>query len=149
MLFNLTTYVNGSETQDFTVIADLFDTKLKSTFEVLDELAEIIKIGILQNLNSGLNYDGSPVASDKESTIRKKGHSNVFFDSGSLYDSIEKQKINDAEYGIFVSANRSKVAQYLQTGTSNMVSRPFFGIGGNMESKITDVLKTQLQNILQ
>lgn len=114
------------------------------------KVAQAIQMQIDKNLKLGLKYDGSgKVAKLRPSTItRKKAKgraeaSRVFLDSGLLFTSLRLIPIG-AGYSVTfkrLSYPKSKktvmeVATYLNTGTTKMVARPFFGITQNQFGKL-------------
>lgn len=108
----------------------------------LKEISEMIKEGIEMHLYRGLDYFGNTVAPLKSSTIKRKGHNKVFFDTGELYQSVANR--TEKEYAeVFLSAGRSEIAKYLQSGTSRMAARPFFGLSERMKAKIDIIMRNQ------
>ncbi len=99
----------------------------KLTDSELQQYTEAIREAILRNYFSGNTFTGGKVAALSPTTIKKKGHGKVFFDTGELYRSLVSQKVADG-YEIFFSEGRSQIAYWLQTGTSRMPARPAFGI---------------------
>ncbi len=95
------------------------------------KFSESIRQLIESNYELGKTYTGEPVAPLKESTIKRKGHDRLFFDSGELLGSILLGDIPSG-YEVFVKEGRSKIAAYLQEddtrGSSRRVGRPAFGI---------------------
>lgn len=101
-------------------------TKSVYSDDNLNRLSGELLRDIENNLYSGLTFYGSPVAPLKESTIKRKGHSRVFYDSGVLFQSVTRQPITSG-YEVFIKDIRARIGSYLQYGNDNMEDRPFFG----------------------
>jgi len=101
------------------------------------ELADKIAKHITDNLINERKYTGGKASPLKPSTIKRKGHSRIFFDKGILVKSIKTKKDGD-NYKVYVADKRAEIAGYLQQGTDKMVARPFFGI---TKTKLNEYVK--------
>jgi hypothetical protein len=102
------------------------------------EIADLIRLSIEENLIKGKRFDtGGKVAKLKASTIKRKGHSRVFDDTGLLLRSVKVKKLGRG-YLIFIGGKRAEIMKYLQEGSPKMAARPAFGIN-----------KTKLQQIIK
>ncbi len=91
-------------------------------------IADLIKNDIENNLKKGIKYTGGKVAPLRPATIKRKGHSRVFLETGKLFKSIQVKKVGSA-YVVGVKEDRSDIMKYLQEGTpGKMKARPAFGI---------------------
>lgn len=120
-------------------LINYYDKPLKLKQSALEKLAEIIRHSIELNIVQGKSYDGSSLKSLSNVTINKKGSNKILIETGELLNSVTK-KVNSNIAEIFISSNRSEIAQYLQQGTKYMPPRPFFGIGERVESEIEQFL---------
>lgn len=111
----------------------------------ISEASHKVKESVERNLFTATDYYGNAVEPLKESTIKRKGHSKVFFDSGELYRSVIEQPITDGNE-IVIDENRSQIASWLHYGTEKMVARPFFGLAPERaESIILETLSEKLK----
>lgn len=106
---------------------------------VLEDLSDIIKTSIEQNLEEGKDYMGRNVAPLAPATIKRKGHSRVFEDTGVLKSSVMKRITGD-NFDVYIDSRRNEIANYLQLGTRRMPARPFFGISDDTLKQIDDYL---------
>lgn len=106
-------------------------------------IAEDIKKDIDRNLRQGLKYTGGKVAKLRPSTIKRKGHSRVFLETGKLFNAIQVKKVGTSYY-VTVKPNRLEIASYLQNGYSpnKLVPRPFFG---TTKKRITELVKKHIK----
>lgn len=105
----------------------------------MEEIAEIVRASIEDNIAKGKEYTGGNIRPLLTSTIKRKGSSRPLVDSGELLKSVEKKKSGD-EYNIFISPSRSQVAGYLHWGTGNIKRMPFFGVSKEAEEKISKII---------
>ena len=120
------------------LLEKIFPQKIlqRQTKEVAEQVAESIR----QNLYKGRKYTGGKVAPLKRSTIKRKGHSRVFLDTGKLFNEVIVKKIGTS-FVVQIKDDRSAIAEYLQEGVSGrMKARPFFGITrANLRKIIAEV----------
>jgi hypothetical protein len=91
-------------------------------------IAELVRQDIENNLKKGIKYTGGKVAPLRPATIKRKGHSRVFLETGKLFRSIQVKKVGSA-YVVGVKEDRADIMKYLQEGDSGrMKPRPAFGI---------------------
>ncbi len=115
------------------------------------EIGELIRLSIEENLIKGKRFDtGGKVAKLKPSTIKKKGHSRVFDDTGKLLKSVKLKKLGRG-YVIFIDGVRTvgkkkkhtisnaEIMKYLQEGSPKMAARPAFGIN---QSKLQKIIRS-------
>lgn len=114
----------------------------------MDSFASMAKADIERNLFTSKTFEGSPVAPLAKATIKKKGHSKVFFDKGVLYRAIAIRKIPDGRE-IFIREPRAEIAAILQEGSDKMPARPFFGIiPARAEANLREIInKRQYSNV--
>jgi phage gpG-like protein len=108
---------------------------LKLKPKALEDISEIVRKDIEQNLVTGSGIDGASL------TPKKRG-GRLFYQTGTLLKSVQKRTgINEAE--VFINSSRAKIASYLQSGTSKMKARPFFGISRRAQLEIDKYLLTK------
>lgn len=111
---------------------------LKKDEEVL---AKMIRDKISSNIARGLTYTGKPVRALAQSTIKAKGFSRPLYDTGKMLLGVIVAKEGNStvvrmKRDKYPKRGKSKksaptvaqVAGWVNEGTSNMPSRPFFGI---------------------
>jgi len=104
-------------------------------------IAELVRKDIENNLKKGIKYTGGKVAPLKPATIKRKGHSRVFLETGKLFKSVETKKVGSA-YVVGIKPERSEIMGYLQEGNEKMKARPAFGITKKkLNEFVTKVLK--------
>lgn len=109
-------------------------------------IVALVKDMVHKQYDRGVNPDGVSLAPLKPSTIAKKGHSKLFYDTGTLMNNSILSRMNsNTSAEIYIGSQRNKIATYLQYGTSRMVSRPAFGVG----KLINDALDKLLNEILE
>lgn len=100
------------------------------------------------NLFHSLRYDTkTKVEPLSPFTIKKKGHTKVFFDKGILYQSVMLEADeNKAE--IFIADDRAQIAYWLCTGTKSggkfMPPRPFFGVNDELVERIFKLINDKI-----
>lgn len=109
---------------------------------IAKDYAELIQSSITANLKKGMKYTGGAVAKLRPATIKRKGHSRVFLETGKLFKGVIVQKTAGG-YVVKMSKARYKggetvesVSGYLQEGNPNMKARPFFGLKKSDSTKI-------------
>lgn len=113
-----------------------FNTIATLTPNQFEDIVAIVKEGIEYNLENALDFQGYPVLPLSPNTIKRKGHSRVFYDTGLLFKSVLSVMIGYDTAEVYIGGERSSVAVWLNQGTPNMVARPFFGIGPRMGTEI-------------
>jgi len=134
--FKLDTSVNGSKTQNFEkqIITSIENfTKLNDS--TLSKIANLLNNKVVENLQQGKDIRGNAVAPKKQPNGKP-----IFQNSGQLLKSITQQQVNKNEWNIFVNANRSTIASFLQTGTDTMPPREFFGVSAQTEKEVDTIL---------
>lgn len=118
------------------------DEDIKVTDSQLNQIAKIIRDDITKNLEKGLDYFGNPVHPLAPSTIARKGHSRVFYETGQLFKSILYQQLSNNVYEVYVNNMRDQILTYLQQGSksNNLPKREAFGVSPNAEQQIEKVL---------
>lgn len=105
--------------------------RIKFFCEISDKELELfttgVKESIVDNLQHSRTFTGEAVEPLKDSTVQRKGHHKVFFETGQLYRSIMSADIPEGK-NIFVAPGRARIASWLHFGTDKMVDRPFFGV---------------------
>jgi phage gpG-like protein len=84
--------------------------------KVLEDIAEIVRLDIEQNLQQGTGLDGASLAP-------KKRGGRMFHQTGELLKSVKK-RITSKEAFVYISLNYAKYVNY---GTKYMPSRIYFG----------------------
>lgn len=102
----------------------------------LSDITNIAKRNIDENLNTGKDIYGNPVAPLKTTTILKKGHSKVFEETGKLLKSLSSKQIANDAYQVYISGNRSDIMYYLNYGTNTIVARNAFGLSNKASIEI-------------
>lgn len=128
--------------QPFQTLIPLLEQELTVTDSQLNQIAKIVRDDVTQNLEKGLDYFGNPVSSLAPSTIKRKGHSRVFFETGELFKSILYQKVTSNEYEVYINSSRDLIMSYLQQGSkaNNLPKREAFGVTTNAQLQIEKVL---------
>lgn len=128
--------------QPFQSLLPDIEKNLSITDSQLYQIAKVIKEGIDQNLSTGTDYKGNPVQPLAPSTIKRKGHSRPFFETGSLFNSILYQKVSNNYYEVYVANSRDLILSYLQQGNraNNLPKREAFGISKNADAQIDKIL---------
>ena len=103
------------------------------------EFAIMVQEDITMNIMKGMKYTGSRAAALKKSTIKRKGNSRIFIETGRMLRGVKVKKIGSV-YRVFMSKERynkrgksrpptvEEVAGYINEGTERMTARPFFGL---------------------
>jgi phage virion morphogenesis protein len=100
------------------------NTRLKSGMKkVFNKLANETLKRTDKRWDQQVNPDFEPWKPLAFSTIMRKGHATILYDTGLLQDSIEKEIYNDG-YKIFTDVD---YAVYHQYGTHNIEKREFLG----------------------
>jgi hypothetical protein len=141
--FSFETYIDGKQTQNLeSQIITSFQKYSKINESTLQKIVTKIKQGQQSNLKQGLDVFGKAVAPKKIPNGKP-----IFVDSGELLQSVADNKISSNEWDIFISANRSRIAQHLIQGRSNMVPRQFFGISDTLNREIDNILEQDYSKI--
>lgn len=141
--FDLESYVNSTVTQD--IEKSIFNSVEKFTKindSTLAKIATKIKQSQEENLKQGKDIYGNAVAPKKKDNGKP-----IFVNSGELLNSVQEQKVNNNEYNIFISANRSEIAGYLIQGTANMTARKFFGISDQLSKQIDNIIQEDFRSM--
>lgn len=120
-------YVNGVKTNDLTKIVTNLDKYFEKLQKKLDEIGEIVVSGIKEGIMSR-NYPGGDMDVQRGGT--------PLYNTGQLYNSITKQRVNGEEVDVFINGNRSKIGMYQQ-----QKGREFWGIYESTEQKINQLLQ--------
>jgi len=138
-MINITAELDGRIFQD---IYPLIEKDLNVSEEQLNLITRIIKEDIEKNLQTGKDYFGNAVHPLAASTIRKKGHSRPFYETGTLFNSILSEKITSSLFEVYVANSRDQILSYLQLGnkSNNLPPREPFGISKQAEAQIDKVL---------
>lgn len=110
------------------------DVELKDN--EVEDIAQIVKEGIEYNLFNALEYDGSPSAPNKSSTVQRKKHNRVYYDEGDLFKSVAVKKLGYLERHVYIAGKSNDVLYDLIQGRPNMNKRNPFGIGLRIENNI-------------
>lgn len=141
--FIFETLIDGKQTQNIeNSIFTTVEKYSKLNESTLQKIADKIKKSQESNLQNGLDIFGKAVAPKKFSNGKP-----IFVDSGELQQSVVNNKISSNEWNIFINSNRSKIAQYLIQGRSNMIPRQFFGISSTLEKEIDTILEQDYSKI--
>ena len=116
---------------------------LKQTKNIAEGIKDIIR----NNIVKARRYDGrAKLTRLSKSTIKRKGSARILIETAQLLNGIEVVKrsssyivkMSDKYYRVRKAKNKGKygrkririseVAQFLQSGTKRMPSRPFFGV---------------------
>lgn len=117
---------DGDTSWTFKIVRDIYKF-VKLTDKELEQYGEAIREDILNNYITGKNINGGSVAPLAASTVARKGHSRVFWDSGQLISSLVNVKEGDSQE-IYFLPGRAQIAFWLQTGTGRMPAREAFGV---------------------
>jgi len=132
---SINTIIDGKEIQNYDeYIIGKIQNYEKSIFNKIENIAESIQQSIQNHLETGTSIYGGNVAPNKKGT-------RIFYETGTLFNSLRRQKINNG-YEIFLDSARSEIGKYLQQGRKNMPARPFFGIDDIILNKITQELQS-------
>ncbi len=104
--------------------------KLKET--VKKDISEFIRKDIEKNLYSGTGLDGAGLKP-------KKYGGRLFFQTGALLQSVSKQ-VYPKGARVYIAPVRSQIANYLNSGTSRIPQREFFGISQRVTNEIDSYL---------
>lgn len=141
--FSFETLIGGSQTQNFeSEIITSLEKYSKLNDSILSKIANRIKQGQEQNLQKGIDIYGKSVAPKKIPNGNP-----IFVNKGELLQSIVNNKVSNNEWNVFISAGRSKIAQYLIEGRSNMVPREFFGISESLSNEIDRILEQEYSKL--
>jgi phage gpG-like protein len=129
----------------------------------LNSIAFLIRDKIKKNISSGVRYDtGGRVVKLAKSTIDRKGSSVPLIDTGKMLSSVvvakEDNKVivrmKNVRYPKLSTSKKSKprptvsqVAKWVNEGTDNMPSRPFFGITKKDATMFTKLVLKERFNI--
>jgi hypothetical protein len=129
--------------QNYNIYLDKdLENKVKLSPTQIERITEVFRISNYNNLVKGQSYTGEPVAPLKQSTINKKGHSGVFFESGELFQSVRKQVVF-GEGQVYIAHTRRNIASWLfegRKGKNPMKPRKFFGISNEALKAIDKIL---------
>lgn len=109
--------------------------------DTLNQIAELVRKGIEENIAQGKEYTGNPVAPLSPMTIRLKGNSRPLVDTGTMLNSIKSKSAGKGMRDVFVANNRAAIAAKLNAGEGKIPPRPFFGISNDVLNKIDKLLK--------
>ena len=124
----------------------------------LNSIAFLIRDKIKKNISSGVRYDtGGRVVKLAKSTIDRKGSSVPLIDTGKMLSSVVVAK-EDNKVIVRMKNVRypkqskprptvSQVAKWVNEGTDNMPSRPFFGITKKDATMFTKLVLKERFNI--
>lgn len=137
--FNIETIVDSNKTNDFSKV---YDDRFKNYFEILskrlDELGNIVAEGIKENITSR-NYPGGSIDVQRGGT--------PLYDTGELYNSIAKSRINDTEVDVYINGDRSKIGLWQHKGEyKGGVAREFWTITQPIQDKINEMLEQIFSN---
>lgn len=118
-----------------------FSNVLTLTPQQFRKIVTIVKEGVDRNLKNGLDFEGNPVLPLAPSTIARKGHKRVFYDTGRLFRSVIMRMTGRDSGEVYISNDRRQIAIWLTQGTSKMVARPFFGISPHTNSLLAEYLE--------
>lgn len=137
--FSIEALIDG---KSFQMILPEIEKEINISDSQLYDIAKVIKEDIENNLKTGRDYMGNAVKPLAQSTIDRKGHARVFFETGDLFKSILYQKVSTNYYEVFVASARDQILTYLQQGNraNNLPSREPFGISKNAENQIDKIL---------
>ncbi|NOS85230.1 MAG: hypothetical protein HOP31_08835 [Ignavibacteria bacterium] len=112
----------------------------------LDRILKAIHLDVFENVLTGVTYLKSPVAPLSPVTIRKKGHSKPFLDTGILLSQFKDEILSETHGIVFIGNEneRDEIAYYLQEGTHKMPARPFFDFSEKVLSDIDKILLEDL-----
>lgn len=114
--------------------------------EVMDDIADYM-VRSIQNRILRLKRDPKtgqrwqPLA---ESTIRKKGHSSILFDSGELARSVEVTNVEDDGFVVAAEADHASYMQFGTTGRRAVPARPFIGFSETNKRRIQRMMTDYL-----
>lgn len=141
--FQFDTLVNGSKTQNFDrQIITSIEKFTKLNDGTLSKVANLLNRKVVENLQQGKDIRGNAVAPKKNPNGKP-----IFQNSGQLLQSIAQQQISKNEWNIFVNANRSTIASFLQTGTDSMPPREFFGVSSQTEKEVDSILDQSFSSL--
>lgn len=112
----------------------------------LELITEAIRRGIEFNLEQGITADGGAVTPLSPVTIKLKGNSRPFFETGQLFNSI-KSKFNANTAEVFVASARANIAAKLNDGQGRIPARPFWGISEIVQREIDEILLNENNDI--
>jgi len=80
----------------------------------------------------------------KESTIRRKGHASILFDSGELADSIDITNADERGFTVSAGADHAGYMQFGTTGKRATPARPFIGFSETNKRRVSRMLRDYL-----
>ena len=130
---DFTIEVDGKQIRNYSQLYDNRFEKYYRTLEAkLDELGEIVIEGIRENIMSR-EYPGGDI------DVKRGGI--PLYNTGQLYNSITKSKINAEEVDVFIEGNRSPIGLWQYLGTyKGGHKREFWDINQSVENKINEIL---------
>lgn len=124
-------------------ITQWLQRKTEINGDQLKRISNAVKEGIEKNIESGKLWLGGSVSPLRPSTIKRKGNTRPLVETGRLLKSILNRKVSDSLYEVFVTVDRSDVANWLVNGTQRMVARDFFGLTPEADKAIDRILEEE------
>ena len=125
--------VNGKPAKFSEYSKELYDKYFKTLQKKLDDIGEIVVEGIQSGIINR-DYPGG------ELDVKRGGI--PLYNTGQLYNSLTKIRINDSEVDVYINGDRSKIGMYQQ-----QKGREFFGIYESTETQIENLLKNIVSDI--
>lgn len=136
--------------QGWTGFLQEYDDLLRTFFNQnrLDEMAEIIRKGVVRDLDNEQQPDGGGLRPLKLATLSQKRTSKKLNETGTLRREIGFQRRGDKRI-ISVFGSRGEVAGYLQFGTNKMEAFNWFGVSEQTQAELMAYTQRELDKELK
>lgn len=114
----------------------------------LDDIAEIIKRGVLRDLDQQKKPSGGGLRSLRPLTLKYKKTNKKLVETGQLRSEIDYQRRGSVRI-IGVFGDRTEIAGYLQFGTDRMKAFYWFGVSKETSEEIKEYVEDEWIKILK